>query len=193
MEPVSGAASIKAIHLLTVGPFPRPLAEDITARLSREVAVPCRLLEETAEVEPQILPERAQVHADDLLRQFEALPIEKGTKLVGVTLHDIAIPVFTFVFGRSRLGGAVTVVSLARLKPEFYGMPADPAVTVRRGVAEILHEVGHTLELKHCRDYSCLMYFSHDVETVDLRGLAFCTSCAALLPAGFLAPGRPRY
>jgi archaemetzincin len=145
-----------------------------------------------AEIEPQILPERAQIHADDLLRQLEALPIEKGTKLVGVTLHDIAIPIFTFVFGRSRLGGTAALVSLARLKPEFYGMPADQAVTVRRGVAEILHEVGHNLELKHCRNYSCLMYFSHDVETVDLRGLSFCAACASLLPNDFLARGRPR-
>jgi archaemetzincin len=193
MESVSEAGSVEAIHLLTVGPFPRLLAEDLTARLSREVGVPCRLLEEAGEIEPLILPERAQVHADDLLRQLETLPIEDGTKLVAVTLLDIAIPIFTFVFGRSRLGGPATLVSLARLKPEFYGMPADPTVTVRRGVAEILHEVGHSLELKHCRNYSCLMYFSHDVETVDLRGLSFCTSCAPLLPAGFLAPGRPRF
>jgi len=193
MEPVSGAASIEAVHLLPVGLFPRLLAEDLTARLSLEVGVPCRLLEDSAEIEPQILPERAQIHADDLLRQLEALPMEKGIKLVAVTLHDIAIPIFTFVFGRSRLRGTATLVSLARLKPEFYGMPADPAVTVRRGVAEILHEVGHSLELTHCRNYSCLMYFSHDVETVDLRGLSFCPSCAQLLPAGFLASGRPRF
>jgi len=185
--------SVEGIDLLTVGPFPRSLAEGLTARLSREVGVRCRLLGESEQVEPQILPERAQVHADDLLRQLETLPTEKGIKLVGVTLQDMAIPIFTFVFGRSRLGGFATVVSLARLKPEFYGLPANSAVTVRRGVAEILHEVGHTLELKHCRNYSCLMYFSHDVETVDLRGMSFCASCAQLLPVGFLAPGRHRH
>ena len=192
MEPVREAASIEAIHLLTIGPFPRLMAEDLTAHLSREVRVPCRLLEETVEVEPQILPERAQVHADDLLRQLEALPSENGIKLVGVTLQDMAIPIFTFVFGRSRLGGPAALVSLARLNPEFYGLPADPTVTVRRGAAEILHEIGHSLELKHCRNYSCLMFFSHDVETVDLRGLSFCAACAPLLPAGFLPRGRPR-
>ncbi len=193
MELVSEPSSVEAVHLLTVGPFPRRMAEDLIIGLSREVRVPCRLLEETTEIETQILPDRAQVHADHLLRQLEALPIERGIKLVGVTLHDMAIPIFTFVFGRSRLGGPATVVSLARLRPEFYGLPADPAVTMRRGVAEILHEIGHNLELKHCRNYSCLMFFSHDVETVDLRGMSFCASCAPLLPAGFLAPGRNRY
>ena len=193
MELVSEPSSVEAIHFLTVGSFPRRMAEGLITGLSREVSVPCRLLEEAAEIEPQILPERAQVHADHLLRQLEALPIEEGIKLVGVTLHDMAIPIFTFVFGRSRLGGPATVVSLARLRPEFYGLPADPSVTVRRGVAEILHEIGHNLELKHCQNYSCLMYFSHDVETVDLRGLSFCASCAPLLPAGFIAPRRPRF
>jgi archaemetzincin len=185
---------VEAIHLLAIGPFPRSLAEDLVARLSREVTVPCRLLDETTEIEiePQMLPERAQAHADDLLRQLESMPTERGALLVGVTLLDIATPIFTFVFGRSRLGGHASVVSLARLNPEVYGFEPDPRLTVRRGVAEILHEIGHNLELSHCRDYSCLMYFSHDVETLDLRGLSFCAACSAMLPSGFMARRLPR-
>jgi archaemetzincin len=131
------------------------------------------------------------VHADDLLRQLESMPTEKGILLAGVTLLDMATPIFTFVFGRSRLGGHASVVSLARLNPEAYGFKADPELTVRRGVAEILHEVGHNLELSHCRDYSCLMYFSHDVETLDLRGLSFCAACSEMLPPGFMARRTP--
>jgi len=96
------------------------------------------------------------------------------------------LPIFTHVFGGARNGGHTAVVSLARLKPEFYGLPPDPALTTRRAVAEVLHEVGHLAGLAHCDDYRCLMHFSPEVEMIDLRGTTFCRSCAAELPPGFL-------
>jgi hypothetical protein len=37
-------------------------------------------------------------------------------------------PVLTFVFGHAQLGGRVAVVSLARLRQEFYGLPPNREV-----------------------------------------------------------------
>ena len=66
---------------------------------------------------------RDQLDANLLLEALEARAAD-GRLLVGVASQDIAIPVFTFVFGLARQGGRACVVSLARADPSFYGLPA---------------------------------------------------------------------
>jgi archaemetzincin len=179
-----------ALDFLTIEAFPRALAEELAAAVSRRVLVPCRLREEPLETELPKLPSRSEVDADFLLKRLEAKQAASGTILVGLTMQDLGTPVFTFVFGLARRGGPAALVSLARLRPDFYGLAPDLGLTVRRAVAEILHEVGHVGGAQHCNDFSCLMHFANNVETVDLRGSAFCPSCAANLPRG-LVGSRP--
>ena len=59
-----------------------------------------------------------------------------------MTSEDIALAIFTFVFGLARQGGRACLVSLARTEPAFYGLPPDQDLRDRRAVAEILHELG---------------------------------------------------
>lgn len=161
--------------------------EKVVARASALLALPCRLLADELAVEPLLIPGRVQVDADQLLSQIGTLAAGRPGPLVGLTRQDLAIPIFTFVFGRAPLGGRAALVSLARLQPTFYGLPADPEVALARTLAEVLHELGHLAGLGHCPEPACLMRFAANVETVDLRGHAFCASCAAALPRGLLA------
>jgi archaemetzincin len=46
-----------------------------------------------------------------------------------------------------------------------------------RLLKEAIHELGHTLGLRHCEDYACCMSSSHAVEWIDLKGRSFCESC----------------
>jgi archaemetzincin len=85
----------------------------------------------------------------------------------------------TFVFGEAQVGGACSVVSYARLRQEFYGLPPDMNLLARRLLIESVHELGHTLELHHCEDYRCVMSSSHAVEWIDLKEHKFCIECAA--------------
>ncbi|MGE5233796.1 MAG: archemetzincin [Acidobacteriota bacterium] len=185
-----GAAAPSVLE--EVGFLPLPdLALGSAARLvaeaSAHLAVPCRLLT-TPRLVSATIPGRDQIDADRLLLEVEALAQPAGPALVAVTSRDVAIPIFTFVFGRARVGGRAAVVSLARLQPEFYGLPADPGLALRRAVAEVLHELGHVGGLGHCNDYQCLMHFSNSVEAVDQRGLEYCRECRrALGPVGLVA------
>ena len=183
---------IRAIHLVPVGSLPPGEGERLTALVSRHVGLPCRYVDARLDDALRFLPGREQADADHLLRRLEEHDTEPGTVVVGVTTVDLGLPIFTFVFGGARSGGHTAVVSLARLRPEFYGLPADAELAARRTVAETLHEVAHLAGLGHCDDYSCLMHFSTDVETIDLRGLSFCPVCASELPRGFLPGGLPK-
>ena len=55
-----------------------------------------------------------------------------------------------------------------------------------RLLKEAVHELGHTLDLRHCEDYRCVMAASHAVEWIDLKESGLCPACsertAALLP-----------
>ena len=137
------------------------------------------------------LPERDQLEADAVLASIES-GAPRNVVVVGVTPLDMAIPIFTFVFGRARQGGNAALVALARLDPSFHGLPRDADLLSNRAVAEILHELGHVASLRHCSEPACVMAFAASVEKVDLRGSQFCTSCAARLPAWLATPAIPR-
>jgi archaemetzincin len=173
---------IKALHFLTIGSVPAGVTEDLVARVSRYVSVPCRLLSTKLEYELPLLPEREQVDADQLLQRLEQERVAPGTILIGITYRDVGIRIFTFVFGQARRSGHAALVSLARLRQEFYGLAPDPELTARRAMTEVLHEVGHVAGLMHCVDFACLMHFANNVESIDLRGASFCAACASDLP-----------
>jgi len=106
---------------------------------------------------------------------------EDGRKLLAVTGRDLFIPVLTFVYGHAQLGGQVAVMSLARLRQEFYGLPPDRETFIERALKEALHEAGHTFGLVHCADRSCAMTLGTNIRQVDAKRAAFCASCAAYL------------
>jgi archaemetzincin len=104
-------------------------------------------------------------------------------KLLAVTERDLFIPVLTFVFGQAQLGGRVGVVSLARLRQEFYNLPPHREVFLGRVMKEALHETGHMFGLVHCADRTCAMSLATSVRQIDLKQAAFCAACAARLPS----------
>jgi archaemetzincin len=75
------------------------------------------------------------------------------------------------------MGGPCAVVSIHRLRQEFYGLDRDDALLHQRLLKESVHELGHTLDLRHCQDYRCVMASSHSVEWIDLRESTLCDSC----------------
>ena len=180
--------AITAVELHPLGGLSTERAREVAARLSRRIGASCRLAE-PANGHALLLPGRDQADADALLATLEADPPEDAVRL-GVTAQDLAIPIFTFVFGRARSGGHAALVSLARLDPAFYGLPSDEEALIRRAVRESLHELGHVAELPHCDRPECLMRFAGSVEKADLRGALFCEACAARLPE-WLRAGRP--
>jgi archaemetzincin len=83
-----------------------------------------------------------------------------------------------FVFGEAELSGKAAIISLYRLKPEFYGEPVNQTLFLERAAKEAVHEIGHTLGLTHCSNPSCVMSFSNTIRAVDTKKREFCPKCS---------------
>ena len=126
-------------------------------------------------------PDRDQYSAPAILMELKALSTGGSPRILGVTESDLFIPMLSFVFGQAQLRGPLAVVSLARLRQEFYGLPPDNALLLSRAAKEVLHELGHTFGLVHCPDTLCAMSLSADILQVDRKQDAYCEGCASLI------------
>ena len=104
--------------------------------------------------------------------------------VLGVVDADIFVSGLNFAFGEAACPGKAALISLWRLRPEFYGALADMEVFLGRSVKEAVHEVGHTLGLRHCARSSCVMYFSNSVVDTDRKQRLFCERCFAEVAFG---------
>lgn len=98
-------------------------------------------------------------------------------KVLGLIDSDISIPILTFVFGEAQLGGRAAIVSLTRLRQEFYGMKPNRQIFLDRLRKESFHELGHTFGLYHCTENECVMKLSSTIFDVDRKGSTFCGDC----------------
>ena len=121
---------------------------------------------------------RQQYRSDTILNTIRCLAEnDHFFRMLGVTDVDLFIPRLNFVFGQAECPGKAALISLFRLRPEFYGRPSNVQVTIDRGTKEAAHEIGHTLGLKHCENPFCVMYFSSSIFETDRKQSLFCNKC----------------
>lgn len=121
---------------------------------------------------------RKQYEAEIVLQRMHSeVSLPKEGKVLGVTAKDLYSPGLNFVFGQAREGGRVAVVSLHRLRPEFWGRKESWELFLNRAAKEAIHELGHTFGLIHCGKKSCVMTFSNCIADTDGKKLEFCKNC----------------
>jgi archaemetzincin len=101
-------------------------------------------------------------------------------RVLGVVDVDLYATDLNFVFGEADPKEGVAVISLARLRQEFYDLPPNQALFQERTLKEAIHELGHTYGLGHCPDSTCVMHFSNSLEDTDKKSWRFCNKCNVL-------------
>ena len=120
---------------------------------------------------------RGQLFYGSLAGRLTASYEARGDLILGVTEFDLYKTSHQFVFGSSSEAQRCAVVSLHRLRSEFYGDPADENALFQRLLKESVHEIGHALGLKHCYNARCAMYYSNSVFDTDNKYSHFCEQC----------------
>lgn len=85
---------------------------------------------------------------------------------------------FAAAFGWSSFDFGTAVVSTASI---LKGTSADRERGLLRLIKLCLHEIGHTLALRHCSRFNCLMNGSGSLKESDSKPLALCPDCLAKL------------
>ena len=128
---------------------------------------------------------------DSFKRQYDALKVKKRlikyvkikdyNRVLGVLDVDIFSKFLNFVFGVADLPKNKSfgsgLISVTRLREEFYRRTENNAMFELRIVKEAIHELGHTFGLEHCSN-SCVMKFSNALEDTDQKPPKFCEKCA---------------
>ncbi len=121
---------------------------------------------------------RGQYRSNQILAEVQAYALESDAcRILGILDADIFVPELNFVFGEATFPGKSALVSIWRLKPEFHGEPPNMKLLAERSVKEAVHEIGHTLGLKHCHRSSCVMHFSNSIFDTDKKQNLFCDEC----------------
>lgn len=168
---------MKALQLLPIGNLDGGLIMNLVPALAETFHTPCEVIPCPLDPEIAFHGERQQYHSSEILQHMQRYVSNDSWRVLGVTAVDLYIPVLTFVFGEAQMGGPCALVSLHRLRQDFYGLPASPDILRERLLKESVHEIGHTLNLTHCDDYGCAMAPSHAVEWIDLKESLLCPNC----------------
>jgi archaemetzincin len=169
------------IYIATIGSVPPGCADSAEQAVWRVFGADTRRIALDIREEDALDGARRQYNSVMILREIRKLVPPDALKLLALTERDLFIPMLSFVFGQAQLEGAAAIVSVARLRQEFYGLPPDPALTGVRTAKEAIHEVGHTFGLTHCHDPSCPMSIANSVLHADRKGTGLCASCRAVL------------
>jgi archaemetzincin len=159
------------------GPAPDGVLAAMEAALGDAFSLPVVRRNPIEEPALAFTPARAQWSSTAFLEALLGRVPKGAVRLLGVTERDLFVPVLSFVYGQAQLGGRVAVVSLARLRPEFHGLPKAPGILARRAATEAVHEMGHTFGLVHCLDRRCPMSLSIDLVDLDGKTATPCPSC----------------
>ena len=170
----------KCITICPIGSVEKRILEHISECISYRCNLSCNFFTGMDNPKYAYNETRSQYDSKLILRRLLGECPHNTLKFIGVTTVDLYVPILQFVFGLAQIEGKCSIVSLHRLYPQFYSRPADPDLLLKRVEKTVLHELGHTFGIIHCRDRRCVMYSSTRIEDTDFKQPIFCPTCSEL-------------
>jgi archaemetzincin len=169
--------NMKRIAVVALGNVATIIPKVVAAHISGYLSLPAETLIPLKLPRQALDKGRRQYNAALLLQTLEKQVFEEWRKVVALLDVDLFIPIFTHVFGESRQGGRIALVSLYRLRCHPDGSQPNSALLYERAAKIALHELGHLFDLRHCEDPFCLMHFSGGLEDLDRTPIQHCRYC----------------
>jgi len=171
-------------HTIVISPIGDLKDTSLVNLISREID---RIFNQPTEIVPLLKdvnfaldPVRNQFHSTSILEKLDRLSPINSMKVVGIVMVDLFIPILTHVYGEAQLGGKACIVSTYRLN-EGLSLTNSVHIYHNRITKEVIHELGHTFNLRHCPDNFCIMHYCRTVKDVDGKSDQLCRYCKTLL------------
>jgi archaemetzincin len=168
------------LRIVPLGNLPKEILEAVRNDLEN-LNIRCRIMP-TIDIPQEAFNHwRRQYNAEIIMNcvynKSEVKFIDANIPSLLLTDYDLYYSGLNFVFGLEYPSKSCAIVSLARLKPEFYDERPDKNLLNNRAAKEVLHEIGQYLGLGHCQNTKCVMAFSSSTSDIDKKQKDFCDSC----------------
>jgi archaemetzincin len=174
------ASGRESVLIVPIGEFDADVLQAVEAMIGKAFDLPCRTEALIDTIGFAWNPERKQFHSTAILARLTENVPDDTLKILALTREDLFIPILTHVYGEAQLGGTSCIVSTYRLASGI-----SPTVQrdryLDRITKESAHELGHTFDLRHCKDHQCLMHYCRGIGDVDGKTDQFCRYCQVML------------
>ena len=170
----------ETVLIVPIGAFDTDILQAVEKMVGMVFDLPCRIEALLNTIRFAWSPEREQFHSTAILARLTENVPDDTFKILALTQEDLFIPILTHVYGEAQLGGTSCIVSTHRLSSGI-----SPTVQrdryLDRITKESAHELGHTFDLRHCKDHQCLMHYCRSIGDVDGKARQFCRYCQVML------------
>jgi len=165
------------ICVLAISEVDTTLLEKLSADLEKIFGQKVEVNQSPLNLEFAYNAEREQYYSSAILEKLPKIGSEACERILSIVDVDLYVPDLNFVFGQADMVEKTAVISMIRLRPDYYGLPEDEGLLRERTLKESVHELGHTYGLGHCPDKKCVMHFSNSLRDTDIKSSSFCENC----------------
>lgn len=138
--------------------------------------LPVEIIITLSDMEFAYNPSRKQYLAEKILLNLKKYLPNDAKVLLAVVDKDLYTEGFNYIFGQS--WGNVCIVSIYRFLPcSEIDTEEEIKLLNERTLKTIVHEIGHSFGLSHCKNHKCVMFFSNWVGDTDKKNKTFCPTC----------------
>ena len=170
----------KAITIVPIDDTDINIIRHIAGSLEKAFQIPTAIKSWKTIFQNMPIPIYDRYHSTIILKYVCENRPPDASKVLIVTELDLFSPIFTCLYGEAQLNGTCSLFSLARLRQEYYNLEPDKKILLSRCAKEAIHEVAHTLGMRHCCDKNCIMYPSTNIIDTDSKSTSFCSNCLKL-------------
>ncbi|MFX1279373.1 MAG: archaemetzincin family Zn-dependent metalloprotease [Promethearchaeota archaeon] len=179
---------LRTIFLLGIGKISPSVLIDLKQNLEislRDFNISIEILKEKIKLRKKYYNSiRNQYKAIHLLNKLEEKAKNRELfRLLGIVGKDIYSKEKDFIFGLAKRGSYAALISLPRLRENFYIKSGTAYRKVEskdefneRVLKEAKHELGHTFGLIHCNN-KCVMQLSNSLADTDKKPVEYCEIC----------------